>query len=138
MTTKLTARLPPPTPMTESARALLNSRITMFKARIVELKELRARLVALMSEPPADIRPPPSIGKDVATIILKHHLVSWALFPIRELPTEIIGIIFDFDWYLFPGLFILSYTFGLELYFKHDERVFSNYCLDFLFASDVA
>ncbi|TBU34715.1 hypothetical protein BD311DRAFT_746669 [Dichomitus squalens] len=91
------ATVPPPSIMDDALRARFNSRVKMFKVRIHELEALRENMEENMEE-----RPPAAIGNELASIIWRHRILTRALFPIRDLPNEILGMIFDHVVYSHP------------------------------------
>ena len=92
LTTKYLATVGPPLPMSDATRALLHTRVLMFKVRIAELTRLRQRLQ----------RPSEEISRELAGHLWKHRFLTRCLFRICELPDEVLGMVFSYVVYSSP------------------------------------
>ncbi|KAI1789810.1 hypothetical protein LXA43DRAFT_1019688 [Ganoderma leucocontextum] len=92
LTTKYLSTVGGPFHMDDATRALLHTRVIMFKVRIAELTRLRQRL-----QWPSEI-----ISRELAGHLWKHRFLTRALFRICELPDEVLGIIFTYVVYSSP------------------------------------
>lgn len=92
LTTKYLATVGGPFHMDDATRALLHTRVIMFKVRIAELTRLRARLQ----------RPSEEISRELAGHLWKHRFLTRALFRICELPDEVLGMVFNYVVYSVP------------------------------------
>ncbi|KAI0778380.1 hypothetical protein BD413DRAFT_107003 [Trametes elegans] len=77
-----------PEPFRDLDYTLLRARLQMLRTRIVELEQLRNQY------PPN--RRNVALERDLASVLFKRKILLWLVFPIRDLPTEILNIIFRY------------------------------------------